>query len=154
MKKTKNELVDHFYSLMDYQIKILLMTNHFGQSIPLSTNTNFQRLNGSKSQKNSKTKPKSQPQQHKMYKTTEELTRIEISSLNVKGLKSNLSYTRYFSQCSNIIFLTELWTKPCDLNLINEIASSSKKKAEIESTYCCESQPPETDTNTTHSIPF
>ena len=44
-----------------------------------------------------------------MYKTTEELTRIEISSLNVKGLKSSLPYTRYLSQCSNVIFLSELW---------------------------------------------
>ena len=74
-----------------------------------------------------------------MIKTTEESKRVNISSLNVKGLKGNLSYTRYLSQCSNVVFLSELWTKPNDINLINEIARSSNKnfvyKSDIDHTF-------------------
>ena len=74
-----------------------------------------------------------------MIKTTEESKRVNISSLNVKGLKGNLSYTRYLSRCSNVVFLTELWTKPNDINLIIEIARSSNKnfvyKSDIDHTF-------------------
>ena len=65
--------------------------------------------------------------------------RVVFSSLNVKGLKGNFSYTKYLSQFSSLVFLCELWTKPTDINLIKEIASYSDKnfvyKSDIDHNY-------------------
>lgn len=65
--------------------------------------------------------------------------RVIFSSLNVKGLKGNFSYTKYLSQVSSLVFLCELWTKPTDINLIKEIASYSDKnfvyKSDIDHNY-------------------
>ena len=64
---------------------------------------------------------------------------VAISSLNVKGLKGNFLYTKYLSQSSSLVFLSELWTKPNDINLIKEIASFSSKyfvyKSDIDHNY-------------------
>ena len=64
---------------------------------------------------------------------------VSISSLNVKGLKGNFTYSKYLSLNSNITFLCELWTKPNEINLIKDLAISQKKnflyKSDIHHTY-------------------
>ena len=53
---------------------------------------------------------------------------ISISSLNVKGIKGNLHYSRYLSQISNIVFLSETWSRPNDLYIFKSLANASKKQ--------------------------
>jgi hypothetical protein len=38
--------------------------------------------------------------------------KIEISSLNVKGLRGNFLYSKYLALVSSITFFCELWTRP------------------------------------------
>ena len=38
--------------------------------------------------------------------------KISISSLNVKGLRGNLIFSKYLSLSSSITFFCELWTRP------------------------------------------
>ena len=52
---------------------------------------------------------------------------VIISSLNVKGLKGNLLYSKYLASCSSVVFLCELWTKPNDINLVKEIVKDTDK---------------------------
>ena len=57
------------------------------------------------------------------------MQRISLSALNVKGLKGNILYSKYLTQCSNIIFFSELWTRPNEINLIQELSKESIKNS-------------------------
>ena len=65
--------------------------------------------------------------------------KVSISSLNVKGLRGNLIYSKYLSLISSISFFCELWTRPNEVNLIKDLASYSNKnflyKSDMDYTY-------------------
>ena len=65
--------------------------------------------------------------------------KVSISSLNVKGLRGNLVYSKYLSLISSISFFCELWTRPNEVNLIKDLASYSNKnflyKSDMDYTY-------------------
>ena len=48
-----------------------------------------------------------------------------MSSLNVKNLKSNHAYTSYLVGATDISFLSELWLRPNEINLLKNITDKA-----------------------------
>jgi len=62
-----------------------------------------------------------------MNNTTKTLNNFNFSSLNCKNLKGNLIYSQFLAEISDLCYFNETWTYPNDLNIIRDMANSSKK---------------------------
>jgi hypothetical protein len=51
-----------------------------------------------------------------------------ISFVNVKNLKANLVYTKFLAYESDILYLSELWCKQNEINLIKTLDHDNKSK--------------------------
>ena len=63
-----------------------------------------------------------------MNNSIKTLNNFNFSSLNCKNLKGNLIYSQYLAEVSDLCYFNETWTYQNDLNIIKDIAKTSKKQ--------------------------
>ena len=53
---------------------------------------------------------------------------VRLSFLNVKNLKANLAYASHLARESDILYLSELWCKQNEINIVKSLSTKEKSK--------------------------